>query len=288
MQKDAAASYQRMPLRFLIGLLAIVSVSEISVMFLLPVLFVSHTSWALEAVCDAGLLAIIISPAMWLLVVRPLRADANRLAQLNDELTYEIGTRLALEQRLTRQALHDSLTGLPNRAFFIRELERTLARQQRFTILFIDLNRFKPVNDSFGHAAGDQLLAAVARRLEGALRPSDLLARLGGDEFTVLLENVEEQGHAARVAQRILDRFSEPFSVEEPPAGGEVRQHLVHISASIGIAGSQRSYKRAEEVLRDADTAMYRAKSRGIGGFAIFDPALPAHVSGAPACPTRS
>lgn len=277
LRKDAAAIYHRTPLHFLIALLAIVFVSDALVLLLLPILFPSGIGRALEALSNAGLLTLIISPAVWLLLVRPLRADARWLAELNEELSAEMDARLAVEQKLTRQALHDPLTGLPNRAFFLQELERTLARQkrrreQRFSVLFIDLNRFKPVNDSFGHAAGDQLLAAVARRLEAALRPGDLVARLGGDEFTVLLDNVEQVGQAAKVAQRILDQFLQPFYVDEPQAGGVVERHAVHISASIGIAGAEHFYQHAEELLHDADMAMYRAKSKGTGGFAIFDP----------------
>ncbi len=185
LRKDAAAFYTRTPLQFLIALLGIVFISETLVMFLLPVLFPKDANEALVALTDAGLLTLMISPAVWLLLVRPLRADAHRLADLNEELSTEVGTRVELEQRLTRQALHDPLTGLPNRAFFLQELERTLARQQRqpqhrSTVLFIDLNHFKPVNDRWGHAAGDQVLVEVARRLESTVRPGDIVARLGG------------------------------------------------------------------------------------------------------------
>lgn len=276
MRKDAPATFNQTPLYFLMALLAIVFVSETLVMLLLPVLFSSAASKTVEALSDAGLLTLVVSPAVWLLLVRPLRADARWLSELNKELKEEMDTRLALEQKLTRQALHDSLTGLPNRAFFIRELKRTLARQKRrrenrFCVLFIDLNHFKPVNDRFGHAAGDQLLVAAARRLEGAVRPGDVVARLGGDEFTVLLDQVEHAEQAARVAQRILDQLRQPFCVGEPQAGGEVESRTVQISASIGIAGANVLYERAEELLHDADMAMYRAKSKDGGGFAIFD-----------------
>lgn len=278
MRKDAAVFYTRTPLQFLIALLAIVFVSETLVMFLLPVLFPKGANKAVEALTDAGLLTFIIFPAVWLLLVRPLRADAHCLADLNEELSTEVGARVELEQRLTRQALHDPLTGLPNRAFFLQELERTLARQQRqpwhrSTVLFIDLNRFKPVNDRFGHAAGDQVLVEVARRLEGAVRPGDIVARLGGDEFTVLLDNLEEAGHASKVAERILEQLRKPFSLQEPQTADGVQPHTVHISASIGIAGGEASYERAEALLHDADIAMYRAKAKGIGHFEIFAPA---------------
>lgn len=278
LRKDAAAFYTRTPLQFLIALLGIVFISETLVMFLLPVLFPKGANEALVALTDAGLLTLMIFPAVWLLLVRPLRADAHRLADLNEELSAEVGARVELEQRLTRQALHDPLTGLPNRAFFLQELERTLARQQRrpqqrCTVLFIDINRFKPVNDRFGHAAGDQLLVEVARRLEGTVRPGDIVARLGGDEFTVLLDNLEEAGHAAKVAERILEQLRQPFSVDEPQAGGGVQRHTVHISASIGIAGGEATYERAEALLHDADIAMYGAKAKGTGHFEIFQPA---------------
>ena len=278
LRKDAAAFYTRTPLQFLIALLGIVFISETLVMFLLPVLFPKGANEALVALTDAGLLTLLISPAVWLLQVRPLRADAHRLADLNRELSAEVGARVQLEQRLTRQALHDPLTGLPNRAFFLQELERTLARQQRqpqhrSTVLFIDLNRFKPVNDRFGHAAGDQVLVEVARRLEGAVRPGDIVARLGGDEFTVLLDHLEQAEHAAKVAERILEQLRQPFSVQEPGAGDGVQHHTAHLSASIGIAGGEATYERAEALLHDADMAMYRAKAKGTGQFEIFQPA---------------
>ncbi|MFZ3210398.1 MAG: GGDEF domain-containing protein [Terriglobales bacterium] len=278
LRKDAAAFYTRTPLQFLIALLGIVFISETLVMFLLPVLFPKGANEALVALADAGLLTLMISPAVWLLQVRPLRADAHRLADLNRELSAEVGARVELEQRLTRQAFHDPLTGLPNRAFFLQELERTLARQQRqprrrSTVLFIDLNRFKSVNDRLGHGAGDQVLVEVARRLERTVRPGDIVARLGGDEFTVLLDNLEQAGHAAKVAERILEQLRQPFSVQEPQAGDDVQHHTVHVSASIGFAGGEVTYERAEALLHDADMAMYRAKARGTGQFEISAPA---------------
>jgi len=279
LRKDAAGFYTRTPLQFLIALLGIVFISETLVMFLLPVLFPKGANEALVALTDAGLLTLMISPAVWLLQVRPLRADAHRLADLNEELSTEVGARVELEQRLTRQALHDPLTGLPNRAFFLQELERTLARQQRqpqhrSTVLFIDLNRFKAVNDRLGHAAGDQVLVEVARRLERTVRPGDIVARLGGDEFTVLLDNLEQAGHAAKVAERILEQLRQPFSVDELPTGGGVQRHTAHVSASIGIAGGEATYETAEALLHDADMAMYRAKARGTGHFEIFQRAV--------------
>jgi len=278
MRKDVASVYNRTPLYFLAAMLAIVFAAEASVMFLLPLLFSRGTSKTVEALTDAGLLTVIISPVVWLLMVRPLRSDTRWLSELNEELRTEVNARLTLEQRLLRQALHDPLTGLPNRAFFIQELERTLARQKRrlenrFAVLFIDLNHFKPVNDRFGHCAGDQVLAAVARRLESAVRPGDLVARLGGDEFTVLLDQVGQAEHAGRVAQRILEQFRQPFYVVEQ-AQGAAEPHIVHISASIGIASLDTFYDLAEQVLHDADMAMYQAKSNGTGGFAIFGPDL--------------
>lgn len=278
LRKDAAAFHTRTPLQFLIALLGIVFISETLVMFLLPLLFPKDANDALVALTDAGLLTLMISPAVWMLLVRSLRADAHRLADLNEELSTEVGTRVDLEQRLTRQTLHDPLTGLPNRAFFLQELERTLARQQRqprhrSTVLFIDLNRFKLVNDRLGHAAGDQVLVEVARRLERTVRPGDIVARLGGDEFTVLLDNLEAAGNAGRVAERIIKQLRQPFSVDEPQAGGRVAHHAVDVSASIGIAGGEATYETAEALLHDADMAMYRAKAKGTGHFEVFAPA---------------
>ncbi len=177
----------------------------------------------------------------------------------------DVTDRRQAEARLRHDALHDALTGLPNRTLFMDRLEHCLNRRSRdahyrCAVLFLDLDRFKMVNDSLGHAAGDRLLVQAGRRLKGCLRPNDSLARLGGDEFAVLLDDVGDASVAVKVARRIRRELETPFELE----GREV-----YSSASIGIAVSGDA--GPEEVLRDADTAMYRAKSRGRAAHAIFD-----------------
>jgi diguanylate cyclase (GGDEF)-like protein/PAS domain S-box-containing protein len=181
----------------------------------------------------------------------------------------DISERRAYEERLQHQAHHDPLTGLPNRALFLDRLNQALNRarrdgQQR-AVLFIDLDRFKDVNDSWGHDAGDRLLVGVTARLRACLRDEDTLARQGGDEFTILLEAVADAGEAARVADRLATALDRPFPIE----GQEHR-----ITASIGIVMTQGVHLRAEDLLRDADIAMYRAKEAGKARYAIFDPAM--------------
>jgi len=172
----------------------------------------------------------------------------------------DITAQKALEAQLTHQAFHDPLTGLPNRALFRERVEYALESRtaKNVQVLFIDLDRFKTVNDSLGHGTGDELLAAVARRLSPTLRGDDTLARLGGDEFAVLTVGTADAGE--RVARRILDALRGPFAV----AGGEVS-----VSASIGVA---RAAGTAENLLRDADIAMYGAKAAGRNRYEVFDP----------------
>jgi diguanylate cyclase (GGDEF)-like protein/PAS domain S-box-containing protein len=178
----------------------------------------------------------------------------------------DITGRKQVERQLVHDACHDALTGLPNRALFLSHLQRALARSRlpggrSVAVLFLDLDRFKIVNDSLGHGVGDQLLVGIARRLEGCLRPGDTAARLGGDEFTVLIEEVDGIEPAVALARRIEAVLAQPFNL----AG-----HEVFASASIGIAPADPSYQRPEDLLRDADTAMYRAKSRGKCRFEVF------------------
>jgi diguanylate cyclase (GGDEF)-like protein/PAS domain S-box-containing protein len=186
----------------------------------------------------------------------------------------DITDRKLAEQQLLHDAFHDALTGLPNRALFIDRLKLALARHKRigadqFAVLFLDLDRFKVINDSLGHAIGDQLLIGIARRLETCLRPGDTVARLGGDEFTILLEDVCDKQGIIAVAKRIGRELSLPFNI-----GG----HEVFTTVSIGIAPSTTGYDRAEDILRDADTAMYRAKSLGKSRYEIFDREMHAHA----------
>ncbi len=175
---------------------------------------------------------------------------------------------------MQHQALHDSLTDLPNRTLFLDRLEHALARARREVgsitgVLFIDLDRFKNVNDSLGHDAGDQLLVQVGRRLRGSIREADTAARLGGDEFAVLVEGVVAMSDLIPVAQRIRDALREPATI-----GGKE----IFINPSIGAAASVDGREDASELLRNADTAMYRAKEQGANPCVIFEPTMHAAV----------
>ena len=173
-----------------------------------------------------------------------------------------------LEDRLHRQAFTDALTGLANRPLFIDRLDHVLARRRRegesaFAVLFLDVDDFKAVNDSLGHSAGDQLLVTLAHRLQTALRPDDTAARLGGDEFAVLLEHTAEND-ARHVAHRLLASVAEPVVIGE---------HAVHVTVSLGIAMDVgEAHVKADDVLRDADLAMYSAKSTAPGTYAVYEP----------------
>jgi len=182
----------------------------------------------------------------------------------------DIEQRKTVEEQLAQEALYDSLTNLPNRAFLNDLLNRSFRRTKRrkdyaFAVLFVDLDRFKVVNDSLGHAAGDKLLIEVARRLKECLRPGDVVARLGGDEFLVLLDDIKDSSDTTRVAERILTALQEPIDL----AGREV-----FTTASIGIAVSEERLDGPEHLIRHADSAMYRAKARGKARYEIFDVAM--------------
>lgn len=179
------------------------------------------------------------------------------------------------EDRLRHEATHDELTGLPNRSTFMEHLRRLLERSRRsgrdlkFAVLFLDFDRFKRINDSLGHLAGDELLTAIARRLKECIRPGDTVARLGGDEFGVVLERLGDVTEATRVAERIHQVLRDPFDIQ----GIEV-----FITTSIGIAVGSRAYEQPLDLLRDADVAMYRAKASGKGRHEVFDSAMQAHA----------
>jgi diguanylate cyclase (GGDEF)-like protein/PAS domain S-box-containing protein len=179
----------------------------------------------------------------------------------------DITDRKRAEEQLLHDAFHDALTGLPNRALFMDHVKMAIQRSRRsdnrlFAALFLDLDRFKVINDSLGHMVGDQLLVGIAHRLEACLRPGDTVARLGGDEFTILLEDLAAADDAIDVARRVQEAVTQPFNI-----GG----HEVFTTASIGIALSNTGYERAEDILRDADTAMYRAKMEGKKRHVVFD-----------------
>lgn len=185
------------------------------------------------------------------------------------ELRAQIAERERIEQQLKHQVLHDALTGLPNRGYLRERLEQVMARSRRdarlgYAVLYADVDRFKIINDSLGHLAGDEVLREVARRLRRCVREPDLVARLGGDEFAILLEGIEAPEDAVRVARRIIEAMDAPLQV----AGREIAT-----STSVGIAMGEATYRSADEILRDADDAMYRAKRSGRHRFEIHDPA---------------
>jgi diguanylate cyclase (GGDEF)-like protein/PAS domain S-box-containing protein len=197
------------------------------------------------------------------IAVRDHTGRASRVVGSQTDVT---GRREA-EQRLQHDALHDALTGLPNRVLFLDRLDQAIRRAQRrqpascAAVLFLDLDRFKLVNDSLGHAVGDRLLVAVGRRLESTLRPGDTVARLGGDEFTILLDDVCDAIEATVIAERVQHTLQEPFHLDG-------RELVVAASIGIALAGHDAA---PNDVMRDADVAMYRAKADGKGRHAVFD-----------------
>jgi diguanylate cyclase (GGDEF)-like protein/PAS domain S-box-containing protein len=187
-------------------------------------------------------------------VIRDSEGNPSHLVCLHQDIT----DRKKLEEKLSYQVLHDSLTGLPNRELFMDHLEKALARLERreepIAVLFVDLDNFKDVNDSLGHEAGDQLLVALAERLKRCIRPEDTVARLAGDEFVVLLEGVADPDDATRAGERITEASSAPFYLE----GQEV-----FVSVSIGIATTTNASDEPKDLLRNADLALYEAKGKG-------------------------
>ncbi len=175
-----------------------------------------------------------------------------------------------LEQSLAQQAYYDPLTRLPNRVLFMENLKRSFAHAQRnsnylYAVLFLDMDRFKFINDSFGHLSGDRLLVEFATRLRVCVRPNDLVARIGGDEFNILLEDLKDPAEAITVAERILKEFQDPFIINETE---------ILLSASIGVAFSSNGCPSPEELLKAADNAMYRAKALGKARYEIYDTSM--------------
>lgn len=202
--------------------------------------------------------------------VRDHNGQAYRMAGSQSDIT----DRKRAEERLIHDAFHDSLTGLPNRALFLDRLRGSLSRARRrknycFAVLFLDLDRFKIVNDSLGHISGDHLLVEIGRVLEKCVRPEDTVARLGGDEFIILIDDIEERSVASSVARRIQDHLSLPFNIDG---------HDIFTSVSIGIAFNSPEYERPEDFIRDSDTAMYHAKSLGKARFELFDSSMRTHA----------
>ncbi len=201
--------------------------------------------------------------------VLPLRDPEGRVCGAA-AIGADVTERRRASEKLLHDALHDPLTGLPNRALFVDRLEHRLALEKRrpatsFSVLFLDIDRFKVVNDSLGHGLGDQLLIEMGRRLSACLRAGDTVARLGGDEFIILLEDVPTQADARRIAERVQVDLRVPFWL-----GG----HEVFSGVSIGIAHGHAGYAQPEDILRDADTALYRAKAQGRARSVEFDSAM--------------
>ncbi|WP_375511881.1 EAL domain-containing protein [uncultured Nostoc sp.] len=199
-----------------------------------------------------------------------VKQRTGELEKTLQKLQEEINSRQELQSQLLDIALHDSLTGLPNRVLFIRRLKNALNRAKeessyQFALLFLDCDRFKVINDSLGHLVGDELLIAIAYRLQTCLIPIHTLARLGGDEFGILLENITDINMAIQVAEQILQQLSLAFKLS---------RYEVFMNASIGISWGNKDYDRPEYLLRDADTAMYRAKAQGKAKYHVFNPAM--------------
>lgn len=196
------------------------------------------------------------------------------LSRINEQLKVELSERKKAEKLLTHTALHDSLTNLPNRILFMDRLSQTLERAKRhkdfkYAVLFLDLDRFKVVNDSLGHKIGDRLLIESARRLSTCLRGEDTVARFGGDEFVILLEDILDTSDAIHIAERIQNEMSIPFDLDG---------YKAIIFVSTGIVIGNPSYYQPDDIVRDADIAMYRSKGKGLGRYEIFDSSMLDHV----------
>jgi diguanylate cyclase (GGDEF)-like protein len=196
-----------------------------------------------------------------------LENRSKEVSTANIKLEAMLEERRSIQEKLVYDAFHDALTDLPNRALFTNRLEHVIKRNRRrgefyYSVFFLDLDRFKVINDSLGHLAGDALLKEVAERLMDCIRPGDTVARLGGDEFFILLDNIKDKIGAIKVADRILEKFKQPVLY---------KGHEIPTSTSIGITLSSIGYDNPDDILRDADVAMYQAKSKGKGCYQIFD-----------------
>ena len=245
----------------------------------------SYTSDSQYTEQDAELLNFVsqhISTAIKRIEVAEYERQAHELLEQQVKLRTvaledEIKQRKQAEELLRHTASHDSLTGLPNRAVFIDLLNHAIACTRRrpdmkFAVLFLDLDRFKVVNDSLGHHAGDKLLKIIAKELKSIVRDKDTVARLGGDEFVILIEDLDSDQEAYDVAGRITELLSSPITIEKQP---------VFIGTSIGVLFSDKRYESADNMLRDADTAMYYAKDKGKGRYEVFDASMQQKVQNA-------
>jgi diguanylate cyclase (GGDEF)-like protein/PAS domain S-box-containing protein len=206
----------------------------------------------------------------------PIRNEQGQVTHFVSVMR-EVTERKQVEEQLRRNAFHDSLTGLPNRLLFMERLSQMVSKVKedstyQFAVLFLDLDRFKVINDSLGHLVGDQLLVSIARRLEACINPGDTVARLGGDEFTLLLENFQDEAYATQVAEKVQQSLANSFAING---------HEIFTSASIGITlSATANFDRAEDLLRGADIAMYRAKAQGKACHEVFDTDMHTHVVG--------
>lgn len=201
---------------------------------------------------------------------RELKITNQKLATANKQLKQEIVERQKAQQQIIRDAIHDGLTGLPNRTLLMTRIDHSIKQAKRnrdylFALLFIDLDRFKMINDSLGHLVGDKLLIAIAQILPEGLRDTDTVARLGGDEFVILLDGINSLKDATHVGDRLQEKLKQPLNIEG---------HTVITSASIGIALSNTTYENSSQLLRDADIAMYRAKEKGKACYEVFNRAM--------------
>ncbi|NEO84531.1 MAG: EAL domain-containing protein [Spirulina sp. SIO3F2] len=206
-------------------------------------------------------------------VARALLNPAGQVIQLQTT-SRDVTAKVRLQRQLEHDAFHDALTGLPNRNLLRERLDLAIRRihQQeiyQFAVLFLDLDRFNVVNDSLGHLAGDEVLIEAAHRLQSTLTSKDVVARLGGDEFVILLEEIKGLHEAIRITEQIETRFQEPFWLNE---------HRMFIGASVGIVLGTVRYQQPDQLIRDADTAMYRAKGKGRSRYEVFDPAMHAQA----------
>ncbi len=190
----------------------------------------------------------------------------TRVKQSTTNLQEEIQQHKLTQKKLIQMAFYDTLTNLPNRVLLLNLLQNSIERSQHeahytYSVLFLDCDRFKLVNDSLGHLAGDQVLQQVARRLQSCLRPTDILARLGGDEFMVLLEDLPTVNYTTKIAQQLINKLKKPFRIKE---------REIFLGGSVGVLVDTKHYQSAETIVRDADMAMYRAKESGKACYRVF------------------
>ncbi len=208
---------------------------------------------------------------IWILQnARAIRSSKGKQVIYYEGSVIDITNLKKTEERLRYSASHDALTNLWNRSFFIERLKKSITRlhkhsNYRFAVLFLDLDGFKIINDSLGHGMGDLLLIEISKRLKSSLHSGNILCRLGGDEFTILLERISDINEAQELASRVLKILNKPFTI---------KGHKVFVGTSIGIVKGTREYHLPPEILRDADTAMYRAKKQGKGCAVLFDAAM--------------